>query len=74
MNTGFSTTSSTTARTMKINGVIGETLTLSAPDTSDAVYVMQKAGAGGTQQVVKFQSDGGTADAAQAGVNSTFWV
>ena len=59
---------------LKINGVIGETLTLSAPDTSDAVYVVQKAGAGGTQQVVKFQSDGGTADPAQAGVNSNFWV
>lgn len=59
---------------LKINGVIGETLTLSAPETSDAVYVVQKVGAGGTQQVVKFQSDGGTADPAQAGVNSTFWV
>lgn len=50
-----------------------ETVSFSADETSDAVYVAQGAGAG--YQLLKFQSDGGSAAAPEgARVGETWWV
>jgi hypothetical protein len=58
-----------------VRGTTTETVEFSAPDTADAVYVVQGAGADGGHQVLKFQSDtGGAIPAAAAGVGETHWV
>ena len=59
-----------------VRGASVETLEFMAPDTSDAVYVVQGAGAGdgAGHQLLKFQSDGGAAPAAQTRVGETQWV
>jgi hypothetical protein len=52
-----------------------ETVGFTAADTSDAVYVVQSAGATGVNQLLKFQSDGGAASAPTRGnVGETQWV
>lgn len=52
-----------------------ETISFSAPDTSDAVYVAQGVGTLGDHQLLKFQSDGGTAVAPdEARVGESWWV
>lgn len=58
---------------LKINAGAGETVSFAATDVSDAVYVSQKVG-DGSNQLLKFQSDGGAAPAAQQGVGDTFWT
>lgn len=58
-----------------IRGSSTETVGFTAPDTSDAVYVVQSSGTAGGTQLLKFQSDGGTAVAPTApGVGETHWV
>ena len=60
---------------MAIRGNSTETVGFTAAETSDAVYVVQSAGAAGGNQVLKFQSDGGTAPTPTAGgVGETQWV
>lgn len=59
---------------LKVWGAIGETVSFQAVDTSDAVYVTQGVGTNGAAQLLKFQADGGSAPAAQQGVNDPFWV
>lgn len=60
---------------MAIRGNSTETVGFTAADTSDAVYVVQSAGTAGGNQLLKFQSDGGTAVAPTAGgVGETQWV
>ena len=60
---------------LAIRGVSTETVGFTAPETSDAVYVVQSSGATGEAQLLKFQSDGGTAVApTAAGVDETHWV
>lgn len=58
-----------------IRGNSTETVGFTAADTSDAVYVIQSAGTSGGNQLLKFQSDGGTAAApVSGGVGETQWV
>ena len=60
---------------LKVNGGTGEAISFQAVDTSDAVYVTQGVGKTGTAgQLLKFQADGGSAPAAQQGVDDPFWV
>ena len=60
---------------LSINGSTTETVSFSAAETADAVYVVQGAGATGGHQLLKFQSDGGTADAPTGPrVGETRWV
>ncbi len=60
---------------MAIRGNSTETVGFTAAETSDAVYVVQSAGTSGGSQLLKFQSDGGTAAAPTAGgVGETQWV
>ena len=60
---------------LAIRGNSTETVGFTAPETSDAVYAMQGAGLAGGAQLLKFQSDGGTAAAPTAGgVGETHWV
>lgn len=61
---------------LALRGNPGETVAFSAPDTSDAVYVVQSAGTTGQlNQLLKFQSDGGTAAApTAANVGEGQWV
>lgn len=59
---------------LKVWGALGETVSFQAVDTSDAVYVTQGVGATGAAQLLKFQADGGSAPAAQQGLNESFWV
>ncbi|HWQ85649.1 transcriptional regulator [Brevundimonas sp.] len=60
---------------MAIRGSSTETVGFTAPATSDAVYVVQSAGTAGGAQLLKFQSDGGTAaQPATGGVGETQWV
>ncbi|RYG17164.1 MAG: transcriptional regulator, partial [Caulobacteraceae bacterium] len=60
---------------LKVNGGTGEAISFQAVDTSDAVYVTQGVGKTGTAgQLLKFQTDGGAAPAAQQGVDDPFWV
>lgn len=59
---------------LAIRGTSTETVGFTATDTSDAVYVVQAAGAAG-HQLLKFRSDGGAAPApAAGGVGETHWV
>jgi len=58
-----------------IRGTSTETVGFTAPEASDAVYVVQSAGAEGGAQLLKFQSDGGTAaQPTGGGVGETQWV
>lgn len=58
-----------------IRGASTETVGFDAAETSDAVYVVQSAGAGGANQLLKFQSDGGAApEPTGGGVGETHWV
>lgn len=60
---------------LAIRGTSTETVGFAAADTSDAVYVTQGVGAAGVNQVLKFQSDGGTAaQPTGANVGETQWV
>ncbi|MFA4894388.1 transcriptional regulator [Brevundimonas sp.] len=60
---------------LAIRGNSTETVGFTAAETSDAVYVVQSAGIAGGSQLLKFQSDGGTAAAPTAGgVGETQWV
>lgn len=60
---------------LAIRGNSTETVGFSAADISDAVYVVQSAGTGGGMQLLKFQSDGGTAAPPTGpGVGETQWV
>lgn len=60
---------------MAIRGTSTETVGFTAPATSDAVYVVQSQGTAGAAQLLKFQSDGGTATQPTAGgVGETQWV
>ena len=52
-----------------------ETVGFQPADTSDAVYVVQGVGTTGGHQLLKFQSDGGAADAPTGGrIGETQWV
>lgn len=57
---------------LKVWGAAGETVSFSAADTSDAVYVTQKTGVG--SEILKFQVDGGAAPDATQGLGESFWV
>ena len=61
---------------LAIRGTSSETVGFTAPETSDAVYVVQSAGTSGKlSQLLKFQSDGGTAVAPTGGnIGETQWV
>jgi hypothetical protein len=60
---------------LAIRGTSTETVGFTAPDTSDAVYVVQSAGTAGGAQLLKFQSDGGAATAPTGGgIGETHWV
>lgn len=60
---------------LAIRGTSTETVGFTAADTSDAVYVVQSAGTDGAPQLLKFQSDVGTAALPTAGgVGETQWV
>jgi len=60
---------------MAIRGNSTETVGFTAPDTSDAVYVVQSAGTTGGTQLLKFRSDGGAAPEPTAGgIGETQWV
>ena len=60
---------------LAIRGTSTETVGFTAPDTSDAVYVVQSAGAAGAGQLLKFQSDGGAAaQPTGGGIGETHWV
>ncbi|MGZ9098259.1 MAG: transcriptional regulator [Brevundimonas sp.] len=57
-----------------VQGTSVETVRFTASQTSDAVYVVQAAGAAGRSELLKFQSDGGAApEPVQTGVQ-TGWV
>ena len=47
---------------LTLNGSSTETVSFAAAKTADAVYVVQAAGKDGRHELLKFQSDGGTAD------------
>jgi hypothetical protein len=60
---------------LAVRGSTIETVSFSAAERADAVYVVQASGAAGGQQVLKFQTDtGGTAPDAVARPGDTFWV
>jgi len=60
---------------LAIRGTSTETVGFTAAETSDAVYVVQASGIDGGAQLLKFQSDGGTAIApTAAGVGETHWI
>jgi hypothetical protein len=60
---------------LAIRGDTTETVGFAAAKTSDAVYVVQASGTGGGQQLLKFQSDGGTAPpVTEPGIGDTYWV
>ena len=60
---------------LAIRGTSTETVGFTAPNTSDAVYVVQSAGTAGGTQLLKFQSDGGAAAApTSGGIGETHWV
>lgn len=60
---------------LAIRGTSTETVGFTAPDTSDAVYVVQSSGTAGAGQLLKFQSDGGTAASPTGGgIGETHWV
>lgn len=58
-----------------VRGDTTETLGFTAAQTSDAVYVVQGNGLTGGHQLLKFQSDGGTAPpVTEPGIGDTHWV
>lgn len=60
---------------LAIRGVSTETVSFSAPDPSDAVYVVQGTGTAGAHELLKFQADTATAATqASARVGETQWV
>ncbi|MGV8953262.1 MAG: hypothetical protein ACOH2M_19350 [Cypionkella sp.] len=60
---------------LAVRGSTIETISFSAPERADAVYVVQASGTTGGQQVLKFQTNtGGTAPDAMARPGETFWV
>ncbi|MDP3400704.1 MAG: transcriptional regulator [Brevundimonas sp.] len=60
---------------LAIRGVSTEAVSFSAPDPSDAVYVVQGTGTTGAHEVLKFQADTATAATqASARVGETQWV
>ncbi|MGV9008487.1 transcriptional regulator [Brevundimonas sp.] len=60
---------------LAVRGSTIETISFSAPERADAVYVVQASGTTGGQQVLKFQTNtGGTAPDAVARPGETFWV
>lgn len=60
---------------LAIRGVSTEAVSFSAPDPSDAVYVVQGTGTGGTHEVLKFQADTAiAATEASARAGETQWV
>lgn len=61
---------------LAIRGTSTETIGFDAPQTSDAVYVVQSAGSGAdASQLLKFQSDGGAAaPPSGGGIGETHWV
>ena len=60
---------------LAVRGDSTETLGFSATQTSDAVYVVQASGTTGGHQLLKFQSDGGTAPpVTEPGIGDTHWV
>jgi hypothetical protein len=60
---------------LAIRGVSTEAVSFSAPDPSDAVYVVQGTGTKGAHEVLKFQADTATATTeASARIGETQWV
>lgn len=60
---------------LAIRGTSTETVGFTAAGTSDAIYVTQGVGSSGVNQILKFQSDGGSAAAPTgANVGETQWV
>ena len=60
---------------LAVRGDSTETLGFTATQTSDAVYVVQASGTTGGHQLLKFQSDGGTAPpVTEPGIGDTHWV
>jgi len=60
---------------LAIRGVSTEAVSFSAPDPSDAVYVVQGTGTTGAHEVLKFQADTATAaTGASARIGETQWV
>ena len=60
---------------LAIRGVSTEAVSFSAPDPSDAVYVVQGTGTKGAHEVLKFQADTATATIeASARIGETQWV
>lgn len=60
---------------LAIRGTSTETIGFTAAERSDAVYVVQGLGTAGANQLLKFQSDGGTAAQPTGGnVGETQWV
>lgn len=57
-----------------LQGTSDETVQFTAPRTSDAVYVVQAAGAAGGSELLKFQSDGGGAPEPLQPLEQTGWV
>ncbi|WP_305306225.1 transcriptional regulator [Brevundimonas sp.] len=57
-----------------LQGASAESVRFTAPQTSDAVYVVQAAGVAGGNELLKFQSDGGTAPAPLQPSGQTGWV
>lgn len=57
-----------------LQGSSAETVRFTAPQTSDAVYVVQASGAGGQNELLKFQSDGGAAPEPLEPFGQTGWV
>lgn len=62
---------------LAVKGVSVETVSFSAPDTADGVYVIQGLGSGGSRELLKFQADTGvtgTPAPATARPGETNWV
>ncbi|WP_339932372.1 transcriptional regulator [uncultured Brevundimonas sp.] len=60
---------------LAVRGDSTETVGFTAAQTSDAVYVVQASGTAGGHQLLKFQSDGGTAPpVTEPGIGDTHWV
>lgn len=58
-----------------VRGSTSETIGFSAAETSDAVYVVQTTGKAGMPELLKFQSDGGTAAAPTGpGIGEGIWT
>ena len=59
---------------LEVRGMLGETVSFDAPQTSDAVYVAQGVGSRGETQLLKFQTDNGDAPDAVVGIGDTLTV